>query len=84
LFAPRAEPGLRSAIGGLRRNRTARLAALAAIVTVVLLVALLVAADSSAISGEEGTASGVFSWPVIIGLVVVGLVIFWLGQRSRS
>jgi hypothetical protein len=83
-FAPPSAPRLRSAISGLRRNRIAQLAALAAIVTVVLLVALLLAADSSAISGEEGTVSGVFSWPVIVGIVVVGLIILWLGKRSRS
>lgn len=82
--ASRSEPGSRSAIGGLSRNRTVRLAALVAVVTVVLLVALLLAADSSDLSGEEGTVSGVFSWPVIVGIVVVGLVILWLGQRSRS
>jgi hypothetical protein len=84
LAASRSEPGSRSAIGGLSRNRTVRLAALAAVVTVVLLVALLLVTDSSDITGEEGTVSGVFSWPVIVGIVVVGLIILWLGWRSRS
>ncbi len=72
---------------GLRHNRVVRLAAMAAVLTVVLSVAVLVATDSDNAPGEPGTASGDFAWPVVIGIVVVGLLgllIFWLGQRRKS
>jgi hypothetical protein len=86
LIARRSEPKSRPIFAGLRRNRTVRLAAMAATVAVALFVAILIAADPGNTS-ETGTASGEFGWPVIIGIVVVGLLgllVFWLGQRSKS
>ncbi|MBN1563905.1 MAG: hypothetical protein JXA10_08700 [Anaerolineae bacterium] len=84
LFVPRAGSGSRRKIRNLRRNRTVWLTAIAATITVALLVAVLIdVGDESA----TGTASGNLDWPVVVGIVVVaflGVLVFWLGQRSKS
>ena len=82
-----SETNVRSIFGGWRRNRTVQVAAMAATVAVALLVAVLIAASPEGSTSGEGTASGGIDWPVIIGIVVVGLLgllVFWLGQRSKS
>jgi hypothetical protein len=86
LTARRSTSKTRSLFGGFR-SRTVRIAAVAATVVAALCVAVLIATDSDGTSGESGTVSGSIDWPVIVSIVVVallGMFVFWLGQRSKS